>query len=579
MGARRGAPAALAVLAALAGLAAAGAAAGAAGALPPGALPPGGACAAMGKGLCRGSSACRWGGRGARCVDATDACNAVQGRKKRKKCGRVPTLRCQCSVRPLKKAGKCGTCLLLESPPATPTPRRRPTATESCAAPFAEVEAELPDGLCVRRLVDPQMVSPPGNLWYPRAIICSEDTGGDLLVLDRGREGSPPRILALRDRDGDGVVGAGEFAVLLDSSRAGEDPEVAGLNHGLAVNGGFLYASSHDKIWRWPYQPGQSAPLGAAELVINEISRVGLPGEGGEPGAPMGHKTRTLVFDNEGRLYVSVGSAGNWDGDSFRSRIRRFAGLSAVPAGGAAAADWPLDFRIGEVFADGLRNEVGLAWQDGSRKVLWGVENGGDNLVSPTLGDIHEDNPGEELNRFPIDQAGRHYGYPWCFSEYKIPSPVGGGAGTQWAFKPSAFPGKDDAFCKDPENNVPPVLSMQAHSAPLGLRFYGAEWANATEACEAPPALPCTYLGDLFVSFHGSWNREVPTGYKVVRVPFSAGVPAGGDPEDFLRARGLDAVWPKTKLRPVDLAFGPDSQLYVSAGKNGELLSIYSPAT
>jgi len=421
------------------------------------------------------------------------------------------------------------------------------------------------------------MVSPPGNLWYPRAIICSEDTGGDLLVLDRGREGSPPRILALRDRDGDGVVGAGEFAVLLDSSRAGED--VTGLNHGLAVHGGFLYASSHDKIWRWQYKPGQRAPLGVAELVINEISRVGPPGEGGEPGAPMGHKTRTLVFDNEGRLYVSVGSVSNWDGDSYRSRIRRFTGLSTVPAGGAAAAGWPLDFRIGEVFADGLRNEVGLAWQNGARKVLWGVENGGDNLVSPTLGDIHEDNPAEELNRFPIDQAGKHYGYPWCFSEYKFPSPFGGGPGTQWAFKPSAFPGKDDAFCQDPENNVPPALSMQAHSAPLGLRFYGAEWANATEACATPPALPCTYLGSLFVSFHGSWNRDVPTGYKVVRVPFSAGVPVGGDPEDFLRARGPDAVWPKTKLRPVDLAFGPDSKLYVTAGKNGELLSIYSPAT
>merc|ERR1711869_169537 len=73
-----------------------------------------------------------------------------------------------------------------------------------------------------------------------------------------------------------------------------------------------------------------------------------------------------------------------------------------------------------------------------------------------------------------------------------IPAPFGGGAGTQWAFRPSDWPGKDDAFCKAPENNVPPALSMQAHSAPLGLRFYGAEWANATEACATPPALPCS---------------------------------------------------------------------------------------
>ena len=572
MGARggrgaRSAPALLALLALL------GAAAGAAGL----AAPP---CDGMKKALCRESSSCRWGGRKVRCVGAKDACDAVQGKKKRKKCGGVSALRCQCSLRPLKKKGKCGTCVPTQVGEPPLPPRRNPTAAEECEDPFAEGEAKLPEGLCVRRFVDPQMVSPPGNLWYPRAIICSEETGGDLLVLDRGRDGSPPRILALRDRDGDGVVGAGEFAVLLDSSTA--EGNVTGLNHGIAVHSGFLYASSFEKIWRWPYQPGQSAPLGAAELVIDEISRVGPPGEGGEPGAPMGHKTRTLVFDNEGRLYVSVGSVSNWDGDSYRSRIRRFPGLSSVPAGGAAAASWPIDFRTGEVFADGLRNEVGLAWQNGARKVLWGVENGGDNLSTPGFGDIHQDNPAEELNRFPIDQPGRHYGYPWCFSEYNIPAPFGGGAGTQWAFRPSDWPGKDDAFCKAPENNVPPALSMQAHSAPLGLRFYGAEWANATEACATPPALPCSYLGSLFVSFHGSWNRDVPTGYKVVRVPFSAGLPVGGDPEDFLRPQGpqgpgISGAWPTTELRPVDLAFGSDSKLFVTAGKNGELLSIYTP--
>ena len=72
----------------------------------------------------------------------------------------------------------------------------------------------------------------------------------------------------------------------------------------------------------------------------------------------------------------------------------------------------------GEVFADGLRNEVGLGWSDATRKVLYGVENGMDNLYRADLGgDIHQDNPAEELNAFPIDQPGRHYGYPWCFSE------------------------------------------------------------------------------------------------------------------------------------------------------------------
>ena len=465
------------------------------------------------------------------------------------------------------------------APPPPPPPHRQPKGVPACEAPFAEGEALLPEGLCVRRLVDPRMVSKRQELWYPRAIICSEETGGDLLVLDRGRGGSPPRILALRDADGDGSIGADEFAVLLDSSEQFTGgAQVSGLNHGLASQGGFLYASSDAKIWRWRYNPGQRERLGAAELVIDEINRVGPPGPGGEPGAPMGHKTRTLVFDNDGRLYVSVGSVSNWDGDSYRSRIRRFPGLSAVPEDGGRAAGWPIDFRKGEVFADGLRNEVGLAWQDSLRQVLWGVENGGDNLEVPSLGgDIHQDNPAEELNRFPLDKPGRHYGYPWCFTEYLLPSQFGGGRGAQWATSSSEWPGKDNAFCKNPEDNVPPALSMQGHSAPLGLRFYGADWANATEACENPPALPCKFLNSLFVSFHGSWNRDIPTGYKIVRIPFRDGLPLDGDPEDFLRHKGPEAQWPETNLRPVDVAFGPDSRLFVSAGMNGELLTIYRP--
>ena len=103
----------------------------------------------------------------------------------------------------------------------------------------------------------------------------------------------------------------------------------------------------------------------------------------------MGHKTRTMVFDNDGRMYVSVGSVGNVDGDSYRSRIRRFPGL----ADGSPQV-FPIDFSEGEVFADGLRNEVGLAWSSPSRKMLYGVENGMDNLYRADLGgDIHTDNP------------------------------------------------------------------------------------------------------------------------------------------------------------------------------------------
>jgi glucose/arabinose dehydrogenase len=263
-------------------------------------------------------------------------------------------------------------------------------------------------------------------------------------------------------------------------------------------------------------------------------------------------------------MYVSVGSVGNVDGDSFRSRIRRIEGLAEEKS-----LPEPVDFTKAEIFADGLRNEVGLAWADDGKKVLYGVENGMDNLFRAELGgDIHNDNPAEELNAFPVDdvsekkgrkhkcappyllcffsiflflfsiissstnvsfignvvdQPGKFYGYPFCFSEYKLDSDKSEGPGAQWALENQDV--ADDDYCKDTEKNVPPLYSMQAHSAPLGMAFYGKDWKNISECClelsildannstnsscqmESSMGLPCEYLGDLFIPFHGSWNR------------------------------------------------------------------------
>jgi len=320
--------------------------------------------------------------------------------------------------------------------------------------------------------------------------------------------------------------------------------EKEGINHGVAVHGGYLFASTSDEVWRWPYSPGDWKDLGPGELVIRNMDQYTGDTEGGLS-SPTGHTTRTMVFDNQGRIYISVGSLGNVDEDSFRSRIRRFENVSQPEFSG----NEPLDFVEGEVFADGLRNEVGLGWSDATRKVLYGVENGMDNLYRADLGgDIHQDNPAEELNAFPIDQPGRHYGYPWCFTEvssadrpvgpsptpltppeflslslsqFKLDHPLAGGRGAQWALEDQDV--ADDAYCKDPTSNFPPLHSMQGHSAPLGIAFYGADWGVVSECCSLRNAtacdeirraggLPCEYANDAFVSFHGSWNRDEPTG-------------------------------------------------------------------
>jgi glucose/arabinose dehydrogenase len=191
----------------------------------------------------------------------------------------------------------------------------------------------------------------------------------ELLVLERGTES----VVYLFDSDGDRMPDSKRILATASS-----------LNHGLAMYDGHLYASSDSTVFRWPFDVENidfnSADLfNDAEIVIENIN------EDGRGGAPQGHQTRTLEFDNLGRLYITVGSEGNVDPDSHRARIRR---VSITRNNDFST---PMDFQALEVFADGVRNTVGLAF-DG-HGVLWGVENGADNLQREDLGgDITEDN-------------------------------------------------------------------------------------------------------------------------------------------------------------------------------------------
>jgi glucose/arabinose dehydrogenase len=196
-----------------------------------------------------------------------------------------------------------------------------------------------------------------------------------MLVLERGTES----VVYLWDSDGDGMPDTKEYLVSAPS-----------LNHGLALHDGYLYASSDSTVYRWSL--GEQEEFDdwnftsllenvepEPEVVVNNIN------QDGQGGAPQGHRTRTLEFDTSGRLYITVGSDGNVDPDSHRSRIRR------VPITRHQDFLAPLDFQTLEVFADGLRNTVGLAFD--RHDVLWGVDNGPDNLQRDDLGgDITEDN-------------------------------------------------------------------------------------------------------------------------------------------------------------------------------------------
>jgi glucose/arabinose dehydrogenase len=374
----------------------------------------------------------------------------------------------------------------------------------------------------------------PVTVNQPRTVLSLSPD--QLLVLERGSSS----VVLVYDADQDGTLES-RSTVIDGASLA------SSLNHGLAIAGDYIYASSDRAVYRWPVMENWenltkiSTDMG--EIVIDNIN------QDGSGGAPFGHTTRTLAFDESSTIYVSVGSGGNVDPDSFRSRIRRFRQINNT-----TNTTLPIDFLTGEVFADGLRNEVGLAFD--RHGVLWGVENGADKLVRDDLGgDIHNDNPAEELHAFR--RAGRHYGYPYCWTEYLLNSSYARGRGTAWAW-PSFMDTVSDEDCRT--KYAPATLAMQAHSAPLGITFYN--HSNRT-ASSCRGGFPASMDGYAFIAFHGSWNREVPTGYKVVYVAMNESGQVIGAPVDFLAHKG-SKDW-EDGFRPVDVDFDSCGRLLVSS--------------
>jgi glucose/arabinose dehydrogenase len=207
----------------------------------------------------------------------------------------------------------------------------------------ALAEAIVPEAFCAFEI--------PVQMNRPRMILAIG--ASSLLALERGT-GS---VILVEDSDQDGVPDSRRLVVSAN-----------GLSYGLALHDGFIYALSDQAVFRWSYESTSEdriANIGAQETVVDNIN---MNGQGSSNTG--NHSTRTLAFDAQGRLYVSVGSVGNVDVNSSRSRIRRFSDLTP--------SLFPIDFLQGEVFADGVRNEVGLAFD--RHGILWGAENGADNL-------------------------------------------------------------------------------------------------------------------------------------------------------------------------------------------------------
>jgi glucose/arabinose dehydrogenase len=319
-----------------------------------------------------------------------------------------------------------------------------------------------------------------------------------------------PRFLALGPEGAIYVAerGAGNIVRLVDAGGDGRAERTE------------LFADGLDNPHSLVYQEGAwyvGVPSGVVRLVDSNGDGVADVREAVIDDIPSGgnHRTRTVLFLPDGRMVLSVGSSCDscFEEDERRAAVLVYDG----PEGGN-----------GRVLASGLRNAVGLAVHPATGE-LWATNNGRD-----FLGD---DLPPETVY---IVRDGADYGWPTCHSGEVIDPGLG---------EPGACEGAEQ-----------PVVKMQAHSAPLGLTFYDGEM------------FPAAYRGDLFIAFHGSWNRSEPTGYKVVRLPFTDGEPAE-EVVDF--ATGwLRAERNVVDGRPVDVLVGADGALYVSDDKGGFVYRI-----
>jgi glucose/arabinose dehydrogenase/cytochrome c2 len=317
-----------------------------------------------------------------------------------------------------------------------------------------------------------------------------------------------------------------------DGSRsAGMDVYLQGLRQpfGLAFypnaqNPQWLYVAETNRVTRYAYQAGDVKPRGETQVVIAQLP------------SGVGHFTRDIAFSPDGRrLFVSVGSGSNVAETMSKKTPEEIRSWEASHGLGAA---WDVETNRAAVlefdaaapaaptlYGTGIRNCVSLTVQPGGG-ALWCTTNERD-----ALGDDLVPDYSTRVNR------GGFYGWPWYY--------VGSNEDPRLKGERPDLKGKV---------SVPDVL-YQSHSAALSMTFYGAS--------AGPSAFPAAYVGDAFVAFHGSWNRSLRTGYKLVRVHMKNGEPSG-DYEDFLTGFVVDDahVWGRpvatTELRDGSLLMSED---------------------
>ncbi len=334
-----------------------------------------------------------------------------------------------------------------------------------------------------------------GDLDNPRWPYVLPDGSGVLVAESNTvkRKASANRITLLRDTNADGV--ADERHVFAEN-----------LNRpfGLLVLGDAFYVANTDAVLRFPYKAGQTKLEGEGTKLLD------LPADGYN-----NHWTRNLVASPDGKkIYISVGSSTNLDEklDQDAKEPRRAAILEMNPDGSDP-----------RVFASGLRNPTGMAWEPVTN-TLWTAVNErdmlGDDLVPDYITSVKE---------------GGFYGWPYAY------------------FGPNEDPTHKGKRPDLVSKTIKPDFALGSHTASIGLIFY-ADTENFPRE---------KYLGGAFVAQRGSWNRSTFSGYRVLFVPFNDGKPAG-PAEDFLTSFIADESQLQVHGRPTGLAELPDGSLLVT---------------
>ena len=338
---------------------------------------------------------------------------------------------------------------------------------------------------------------------------------GDVLVVQaRGPEGKPierPKdfirgwIMSMARGDSGGPPKESNLITLLrDTNRDGTVDErrnlLTKLNSpfGVAWIDGTLYVAAADAILAYPYQLGQTE-ITAQPTVLTPL-----------PGGPINHHwTKDLAVNPDGRyLFASVGSNSN-------------AAERGLEAEKGRAAIWQVDRATGaaRVFASGLRNPNGLTFHP-TTGVLWTVVNERDELGPNLVPDY-----------MTSVQDGAFYGWPWSYYGNHVDERV--------------HPPRPDMV----ERAIAPDYALSSHVAALGLTF------------SIDSALPQEYANGAFIGEHGSWNRNVFNGYKVVYVPFDVNGAPAGKAQDVVTGF-LDGD--QTRGRPVGVAIDGTGALLIA---------------